>query len=165
MSGYSKLGDSNSNMVQPKMSVYAVDQGRLNTVEAARQAQMARQGKLMAQGNAQLNSQRAYAGQTDQDFLAQMAADRAAKQAPSALVEGDLLGLGSDNPADSVIRSFGIPTSTTKPGYDYGPRYISPPNTSDRGGKSHRRRAHRAKRSRKAMKAGKRSKRARRAGK
>ena len=70
------------------------------------------------------------------------------------------------NPADDILGSFGLPTST-EPGYTKGPRYISPANASrydwydlDRGGRSRRRRAHRARRSRKAMKAGKRSRRA-----
>ena len=67
------------------------------------------------------------------------------------------------NPADDILRGFGLPTST-EPGYTKGPRSISSPTASryglDHGGRSRRRRAHRARRSRKAMKAGKRSRRA-----
>jgi hypothetical protein len=92
---YNQLEDPKANMVQSKMGV-DVNQ-RLDTAETARQAVAARQKQLTLEGRAQLNSQRAYASQQDQDFLAQMAKDNAAKAAApkSNLVEGDLLGLGS----------------------------------------------------------------------
>ena len=91
---YNQLEDPKANMVQSKMGVDV--NHRLDMVEAARQADAARQKQLTLEGRAQLNSQRAYASQQDQDFLAQMAKDNAAKAAApkSNLVEGNLLGLG-----------------------------------------------------------------------
>ena len=93
-SKYTQLEDPKANMVQSKMGV-DVNQ-RLDVVEAARQADAARQKQLTLEERARLNRERAYASQQDQDFLAQMAKDDAAKAKAAApkQVVGDLLGLG-----------------------------------------------------------------------
>jgi len=90
---YNQLEDPNANRGQPRMSV-DVNQ-RLDTVAAARQAEADHQKRLTLEGREQLNRQRAYAFQQDQDFNAQVAKENAAKAAKSNLVVGDLLGLGS----------------------------------------------------------------------
>jgi hypothetical protein len=102
--GFQQLEDPNANRGQPRMSVVAADnmdeveaarKAKMNTVEAVRQAEADRQKRLMLEGRAQLDRQRAYDAQQDPDFNAQVAKENAAKAAAkSNLVVGDLLGLG-----------------------------------------------------------------------